>query len=578
MLFLKNMATGQIDVRRRSYYSRQEWDFDPRRQGILISGERSSSSREPQRNGFCCRTEERDPGELCSFEEGEIPNHEEHSMPPEKKRKLSPAARNMDDGGGCQSRGSIDMASPLILSPLPPRGSYEAYDKEERGAEIRNISMSRWASDCDSPRDAVWSNDKDASEKITSVVTSCSSERGELLEEVSDAVSQGKSCSTGSNCKYDSGTELEDDLMDVAEMHDEVAGDGRTVCDGSPQLKHPTAADQRVLDMRYGCRDVSHYEKLNEINEGTYGKVYRARDRKTGEIVALKKVKMHVGGNDGFPLTALREINILLSLNHPSIVTVKEVVMGDLDSIFMVMECMEHDLKGLLQVMKQPFSTSEVKCLMLQLLEGVKVLHDNWVLHRDLKSSNLLFNNRGELKICDFGMSRQYGSPMKPYTELVVTLWYRAPELLLGGEKYSTAVDMWSVGCIMAELLTKEPLFKGKNEIDQLSQIFKTLGTPNESAWPGLSELLGAKANFVKQPHNLLRKKFPVTPFTISPVLSDLGFDLLNKLLTYDPEKRITADTALNHPWFHEFPLPKSKEFMPTFPPQNLKTRKMVAH
>uniref|UniRef100_A0A2P2JNE3 Uncharacterized protein MANES_06G116800 n=1 Tax=Rhizophora mucronata TaxID=61149 RepID=A0A2P2JNE3_RHIMU len=163
-------------------------------------------------------------------------------------------------------------------------------------------------------------------------------------------------------------------------------------------------------------------------------------------------------------------------------------------------------------------------------------------------------------------MSRQYGSPLKQYTSLVVTLWYRAPELLLGAKEYSTAVDMWSVGCIMAELLAKEPLFKGKNEVDQLDKIYRTLGTPNEMIWPGLSKLPGAKAKFRMQPYNLLRKKFPATSFTGSPVLSDLGFDLLNSLLTYDPEKRIAADVALSHAWFREVPLPKSKEFMPTFP------------
>lgn len=586
------MATGQIDVLRRSYYGRPERDSDPYRKAtrglklnrggnhglVRKSGYRSSSSSRdfyPQANGFGCRTEERELGELWSFEEGEIPpNHEESCMPPEKKRKLSPAAGDVDEGGDGLSRGSIDKTMPLILSPVPPRERHEDYDKEEeQGAEVRNISMSRWASDCDSPVDAALSDDRDTSEKMASVVTRCSAESGELLEEGSDgcrsSVSEGNSYSMDSDGGYV--------LMDVDEMHDEAVGAEQKVSNDSPKLEVLPAAIQRGVDMLHGCRDVREYEKLNEINEGTYGKVYRARDRKTGEIVALKKVKMDVGGNDGFPLTALREINILLSLDHPAIVTVKEVVMGDLDSIFMVMEFMEHDLKGLMQVMKQPFSTSEVKCLMLQLLEGVQVLHDNWVLHRDLKSSNILFNNQGKLKICDFGMSRQYGSPLKPYSELVVTLWYRAPELLLGRKKYSTAVDMWSVGCIMAELLTKEPLFKGKNEIDQLSQIFKTLGTPNESTWPGLSELPGAKASFVKQPYNLLRKKFPVTPFTTSPVLSDLGFDLLNKLLTYDPEKRITAAAALNHPWFHEVPLPKSKEFMPTFPPQHLKTRKMVA-
>ncbi|GMH01172.1 hypothetical protein Nepgr_003011 [Nepenthes gracilis] len=232
----------------------------------------------------------------------------------------------------------------------------------------------------------------------------------------------------------------------------------------------------------------------------------------------------------------------------------------------MVMEYMEHDLKGLIQSRNQPFSQSEVKCLMLQLLEGVKYLHDHWVLHRDLKTSNLLLNNKGELKICDFGMSRQYGSPLKPYTPWVVTLWYRAPELLLGAKEYSTAVDMWSVGCIMAELLSNKPLFDGKTEFDQLDKIFKTLGTPTERIWPGYLQLPGVKINIVQHPYNVLHKKFPRTSFTGSPVLSDLGLDLLSQLLTYDPDKRITAEDALNHGWFHEVPLPKCKDFMPTFP------------
>ncbi|KAI9080855.1 hypothetical protein K1719_037164 [Acacia pycnantha] len=331
---------------------------------------------------------------------------------------------------------------------------------------------------------------------------------------------------------------------------------------------------QRVVNMLQGCRSVDEFERLNKIDEGTYGVVYRAKDKKTGEIVALKKVKMEKE-KEGFPLTSLREINILLSFHHPSIVDVKEVVVGsNLDSIFMVMEYMEHDLKGLMEAIKQPFSQSEVKCLMLQLLEGVKYLHDNWVLHRDLKTSNLLLNNRGELKICDFGLARQYGSPLKTYTHLVVTLWYRAPELLLGAKQYSTAIDMWSLGCIMAELLSKEPLFNGKTEFDQIDKIFRILGTPNEAIWPGFSKLPGVKVNFVKHQYNLLRKKFPATSFTGSPVLSDSGFDLLNKLLTYDPEKRITAEEALNHEWFREVPLPKSKEFMPTFPARHAQERR----
>jgi len=197
------------------------------------------------------------------------------------------------------------------------------------------------------------------------------------------------------------------------------------------------------------------------------------------------------------------------------------------------------------------------------------------LLCRDLKTSNLLLNNRGELKICDFGLSRQYGSPLKPYTQPVVTLWYRAPELLLGAKEYSTAIDMWSLGCIMAELLSKEPLFAGKNEIDQLHKIFRILGTPNEERWCGYSKLPGAKCKFVKQPYNRLRDKFPAVSFTGGLTLSEAGFDLLNRLLTYDPEKRISADDALNHEWFREVPLPKTKDFMPTFPALNEQDRRI---
>ncbi|XP_020212267.1 cyclin-dependent kinase G-2 [Cajanus cajan] len=388
--------------------------------------------------------------------------------------------------------------------------------------------------------------------------------------------SRGRSSSGDDHPSIESG---KDDYMEIDGQgsRSETSGyhsdtDSEDDSRGTPDRLFPL---QRAVNMLQGCRSVDEFERLNRIDEGTYGVVFRAKDKKSGKVVALKKVKMEKE-KEGFPLTSLREINILLSFHHPSIVDVKEVVVGsNLDSIFMVMEYMEHDLKGLMEAMKQPFSQSEVKCLMLQLLEGVKYLHDNWVLHRDLKTSNLLLNNRGELKICDFGLARQYGSPLKPYTHLVVTLWYRAPELLLGTKQYSTAIDMWSLGCIMAELLSKEPLFNGKTEFEQIDKIFRILGTPNETIWPGFSELPRVKVKFVKNQYNLLRKKFPATSFTGSPVLSDSGFDLLNKLLTYDPEKRITAEEALNHEWFREVPLPKSKEFMPTFPAQNAQDRRM---
>ncbi|KAK9926688.1 hypothetical protein M0R45_023903 [Rubus argutus] len=260
--------------------------------------------------------------------------------------------------------------------------------------------------------------------------------------------------------------------------------------------------------MLQGCRSVDEYTKLEgQLGEGTYGVVYRARDNETGEIVAIKKVKMDKC-DEGFPITSLREINILLSCNHPSIVDVKEVVVSDGGGIFMVME--------------------------------------------DLKTVNILLNKEGELKICDFGLSRQYGSPLKPYTSGVVTLWYRAPELLLGQKHYSTAIDMWSVGCIMAELLAKKVLFQGETDVGQLGKIFETLGTPNETDWPGVSKLPGFKRIQVKQVETL-RQRFSGTCFTGWPMLSASGLDLL----TYDPGKRITVDDVLSHDWFKDYPEPR---------------------
>ncbi|GMI95192.1 CYCLIN-DEPENDENT KINASE G2 [Hibiscus trionum] len=450
-----------------------------------------------------------------------------------------------------------------VMSPsLPGQQCQDVKERYLMGKENilgPNLFTSRWASDSD---------DEDVSQSREKIRSSLSLESGEFEREELEgegALSNEISSSVLSVCKdEDMEYKLElDSATDIDEM-----------CDKDALVQSDIDVEEsagRGMNMLVGCRSVYEYERLNKISEGTYGIVYRAKDKKTGEIVALKKVKIldqREMQEFGFPLTSLREINILASFHHPSIVKVKEVVVDDHDNVYMVMEYMEHDLKCLTESMKQPFSTSDVKCLMLQLLEGVKYLHDNWVLHRDLKTSNLLLNNQGELKICDFGMARQYGSPLKPYTTKVVTMWYRAPELLLGAKKYSTAVDMWSVGCIMAEMLAKEPLFKGKSEIDQIHKIFDTLGTPSQKIWAGFSELPGAKANYSKQPYNLLRRKFPVASFTGSPILSDAGFDLLNRLLTYDPEKRITADDALNHSWFCELPLPKSKEFLPTFPPK----------
>ena len=349
----------------------------------------------------------------------------------------------------------------------------------------------------------------------------------------------------------------------VAQLRSVVDDEDRSP---TPDSVHEVVGE-RKFDMMAGCRSVFEYEQLNKIDEGTYGVVFRARDKGTGAIRALKKVKMDKE-REGFPLTALREANILLSMQHPNVVGVTEMVMGNsLDSIFMVMEFAEHDLKGLMETMTKPFTIPEVKCLMLQLLGGVSYLHDNWVLHRDLKTSNVLVNNKGELKICDFGLARQYSDPLRPYTHMVVTLWYRAPELLLGQRLYSTGVDVWSLGCIMGELLCKDPLFQGKTEIDQIDRIFRVLGTPNEKIWPDFVNLPSVrKIKFPHQPYNNLRKKFPKISPNGGVTLSDCGFDLMNKLLAYDPSRRMTCEDALNHAFFAEFPPAKAKELMPTYP------------
>ncbi|PHT96020.1 Cyclin-dependent kinase G-2 [Capsicum annuum] len=227
------------------------------------------------------------------------------------------------------------------------------------------------------------------------------------------------------------------------------------------------------------CRSVEEFERLNKIGEGTYGVVYKARAKNIGEIVALKKIKL-LEKEQGFPIIFLREINILLKCHHPSIIHVNEVVVGTtLDDIFIVMEYVEHDLKSLSEKMKHPFSQTEIKFLMIQLLEGVRYFHDNWIMHRDLKPSNLLVNDKGELKIGDFGLTHPIQSPLKnvPYTHNVVTLWYRSPELLLGGRRqcHSTTVDMWSLGCIMVELLNNKPISMENQKLNTYKRFFKFL-------------------------------------------------------------------------------------------------------
>lgn len=252
----------------------------------------------------------------------------------------------------------------------------------------------------------------------------------------------------------------------------------------------PTKPRQPYNPLFYGCRSVENYQRLSFIDQGTYGLVFKAKCRETGEVVALKQVKLgQLTSKVGFPVTALRETNILLFLHHPNIVAVKEMVVGSsTDKIFMVMEYCGHDLRACIQQSRQSFSIAEIKQLLIQLCSALEYMHENWIIHRDLKTSNLLYTN-GKLSICDFGMARKYSDPILPYTKEVITLWYRPPEILLGAPTYSTPVDIWSAGCIMGELISGKPLFPGEGELDQISKIFTVLGAPSEAIWPGCSSL-----------------------------------------------------------------------------------------
>ena len=288
---------------------------------------------------------------------------------------------------------------------------------------------------------------------------------------------------------------------------------------------------------------MERYQKLEKIGEGTYGVVYKSRDKHTGDTIALKKIRLE-DDNEGVPSTAIREISLLKSLNHPNVVRLRDVV-HDETKLYLIFEYLDQDLKKYMNTVGTGLPPHTVKSFMYQMLSALVFCHTHRVLHRDLKPQNILIDKQGSLRLADFGLARAFGLPIKTYTHEVVTLWYRAPEILLGGRQYSTPVDIWSVGCIFAEMAQKRPLFMGDSEIDQLFKIFKVLGTPNEDSFPGVSALPDFKPTFPKWRAQSLER--------LVPNLCTNGIDLLAQMVCYDPAKRISARAALNHPYFHDF-------------------------
>uniref|UniRef100_L7M2B0 Putative cyclin-dependent kinase 2 n=1 Tax=Rhipicephalus pulchellus TaxID=72859 RepID=L7M2B0_RHIPC len=287
------------------------------------------------------------------------------------------------------------------------------------------------------------------------------------------------------------------------------------------------------------------FQKIEKIGEGTYGVVYKARDRSTGRYIALKKIRLESEA-EGVPSTAIREIALLKELRHPNIVRLLDVVPND-QKLYLVFEYMSEDLKKHMDraaSSKTPLAVNLVKSYLWQLLQGIAYCHSHRILHRDLKPQNLLIDLEGNIKLADFGLARAFGLPLRTYTHEVVTLWYRAPEILLGSRFYSTSVDVWSIGCIFAEMLMLKALFAGDSEIDQLFRIFRTLGTPDENSWPGVTNLPDYKATFPRW-----------EPQSLANIVNGLdadGEDLILQLLIANPEARMPAKRALSHRYFRD--------------------------
>ncbi|XP_051789458.1 cyclin-dependent kinase 16 isoform X4 [Erpetoichthys calabaricus] len=310
----------------------------------------------------------------------------------------------------------------------------------------------------------------------------------------------------------------------------------------SPPFDKPLSRRLRRVSLsEIGFGKLETYVKLDKLGEGTYATVYKGKSKLTDNLVALKEIRLE--HEEGAPCTAIREVSLLKDLKHANIVTLHDIIHTE-KSLTLVFEYLDKDLKQYLDDCGNCINMHNVKLFLFQLLRGLAYCHRRKVLHRDLKPQNLLINERGELKLADFGLARAKSIPTKTYSNEVVTLWYRPPDILLGSTDYSTQIDMWGVGCIFYEMSTGRPLFPGSTVEEELHFIFKLLGTPTEETWPGITSNEEFKSyNYPKYRPDLLCNH--------APRLDSDGVDLLSKLLQFEGRKRISAEESMKHPYFH---------------------------
>jgi serine/threonine protein kinase len=298
------------------------------------------------------------------------------------------------------------------------------------------------------------------------------------------------------------------------------------------------------------------YQILDTLGSGAYGVVVSARDTRTGEVVAIKKIEKAFE-HSTYTKRTLRELKIMRLLEHENVIRIKSIQLPrsreEFDDIYVILELMETDLSSIIKS-PQPLSDEHCQFFLYQILRGLKYMHSAGILHRDLKPRNLLVNANCDLKICDFGLARPVIGDMQvktsQMTDYVATRWYRAPELLLTYKTYTSAMDVWSVGCIFGELLLRKPLLPGTDANQQLEIIFNLIGTPSAE-------------DIQKIPHPRSREKVirmpkkPAKEFaSIFRDANPLAMDMLRRLLTFDPDKRITVEQALEHPYLEGLHFP----------------------